>query len=273
MSGRTVLITGATGGIGRETARGLAQLGASVYLVGRDEVKTKQVASEIGAAGYYLADLSLLHEVQGLAAQVAAAHPRLDVLLNNAGAIFDPRQETAEGLEQTWALNHLAPFVLTRELLPTLQRTPGARVITVASMAHVPGRMHWNDPQLRHDYDPWRAYNQSKLANVLFTRELARREPWLRAGSLHPGVVGSSFNTNNNTPMSRGWRLLQPLMLTPQQGAQTPIWLASTPEDWSNGGYFSGRRETQPAPHAQDPAAARLLWDISQDMVEGILGQ
>lgn len=262
MDGRIVLVTGATNGIGLETARELVQRGARVTIVGRNPDRTAQVASAIGAADTVIADLSELSQVRRAAAEITARHGQLDVLVNNAGALFNARRETREGIEMTWALNHLSPFLLTQELLPLLRRGAAPRVVTVSSGAHAMGRIHFDDPEFRRGYRGWPAYAQSKLANILFTRELARREPWLQANTLHPGLVASGFGSHQGGTFSQVYRVVDRFSLTPVQGAQTTIHLAADPVAVS-GRYFVKSREVRPAPHALDDGAALRLWDIS----------
>lgn len=263
MTGAHVLVTGATGGIGLETARELVRRGAAVTVLGRDPAKAAQVAHEIGAAGTLIADLSERQQVRRVAAEFRDRVGRLDVLVNNAGAFFERREESREGTERTWALNHLAPFLLTRELLPLLRAAEAPRVVTVSSGAHAMGRLHFEDPEFRRGYSGWPAYAQSKLANILFTRELARREGWLQANSLHPGFVSTNFG-----PDSGVFGQFSRLGLTPEQGAQTSIHLAADPVLVS-GRYFAASRETLPAPHALDDGAALRLWQLSEEYVDG----
>ncbi|MEF2277545.1 SDR family oxidoreductase [Deinococcus sp. YIM 134068] len=270
MNGKTVLVTGATNGIGLVTARELARMGARVTIVGRNPEKTARVAAEIGAAGTLIADLSELAQVRRAAAEFRERQERLDVLVNNAGALYEKRQETREGHEMTWALNHLAPFLLTRELLPLLRRTPGARVVTVSSMAHMLARLRFDDPELRRGYGAWRAYNQSKLANVLFARELARREPGIQSNSLHPGRVRTGFGHNNSGGSKLFWRVFDLLALSPERGARTSIHLASDPGITVSGRYFANEREARPSQQALDDGAAERLWRLSEEAVGGL---
>lgn len=263
--GKTVLITGATNGIGRATAEALILQGAEVWLVGRHPEKTAEAQRQLGAAGHLLADLSLRGEADKMAREFAERVGKLDVLINNAGAIYSSRQESREGIELTWALNHLAYFIVTRELLPLL-RTSGGRIVNVSSAAHVGGKIRWHDPEFKTGYSAWAAYNQSKLANILFTRELAYRErgQGVSANALHPGMVASGFGRNNER-LGKVLKLIQPLSLTDEQGAQTSIYLASSPEvEGLSGLYFSNKRVTEPAAQALDDAAGRRLWALSE---------
>jgi retinol dehydrogenase-14 len=199
MDGRIVLITGATGGIGKATAVGLAALGAKVLITGRDRGRTDDTVREIQATGGevegFVADLSSQSEVRRLADEVLQRHPRIDVLINNVGGYWNTRHVTADGLEHTFALNHLAPFLLTQLLLENLEQ--GARVITVSSNAQAMGRIDFDDLQGERSYSGARAYNQSKLANVLFTYELARRTPSITANAVHPGLVSTGFGAGD----------------------------------------------------------------------------
>ena len=266
MQGKTVLVTGATGGIGKATAANLIRQGAEVWIVGRNPEKTAAVQQEIGAAGHLLADLSLRGEADRMAREFAGRVEKLDVLVNNAGAIYNQRQESREGIELTWALNHLAYFIVTRELLPLLRESRG-RVVSVSSAAHAFGKMRWNDPEFKTGYSAWASYGQSKLANILFTRELAYREraSGVTANALHPGVVASGFNQNNSGLVSRLSSLASPLSLTDEQGAQTSIYLASSPEvEGQSGLYFAKSRVTQPAAQALDDAAGKRLWALTE---------
>ena len=204
MVGITVLVTGATSGIGRATATGLAAIGADVAITGRDRERTQEAASAIEAAGgghvdVFVADLSSQAEVRRLATEVLERLPRIDVLINNVGGFWDTRRVTADGLEHTFALNHLAPFLLTSLLLERLRQGPAARVVTVASGAHATGRIDFADLHGEHGYSGSRAYSQSKLANILFTYELARRLRGsdVTANALHPGFVRTSFGAED----------------------------------------------------------------------------
>jgi retinol dehydrogenase 12 len=270
LAGQIMLVSGATGGIGRAAAARLAQRGAQVTIIGRDPERTARVAGEIGAAGFLVGDLSQLGEVRRVAAEFAAGHDRLDVLLNNAGAFYNKRQETAEGLEMTWALNHLNYFLLTQELLPLLRAAGQARIVSVSSAAHVGARMRWDDLEFRRGYSGWAAYGQSKLANILFTRELAHRlqGSGVTANALHPGMVATGFGHNNSPLLSRVFSIIRPLSKTDEQGALTSIYLAGSPEvQGVTGRYFSNERESQPTAQALDDAAALRLWQLSEEYV------
>lgn len=272
--GKVCLITGGTRGIGRETARALANMGATVVVSGRDQARTDQVVRSLvaetgnSAITGLVADMSSQAEVVRLATAFRGAHARLDILINNAGAIFDTRQISADGVEMTWALNHLAPFRLTHELRDLLIASAPARIVTVASGAHMMARMDFDDLQGTRGYSGWRAYSQSKLANILFTVELARQLQGtnVTANSLHPGFVASNFGmTGQRTPiMQIGWEVARLFARSPEAGAQTSIYLASSPEvEGVSGVYFADRRPAFTSGAARDLAAARRLWVVS----------
>jgi NAD(P)-dependent dehydrogenase (short-subunit alcohol dehydrogenase family) len=272
MTGRTVLVTGGTGGIGKATAAGLAALGARVAITGRDRRRAEQAAADIRAAGgpevdVFVADMSSQAEVRRLAFEVLDGLPRLDVLVNNVGGFWNTRHVTADGLERTFALNHLAPFLLTTLLLDRLKQNAPARVVTVSSRAQATGRIDFADLQGERAYSGQRAYNQSKLANVLFTYELARRldGSGVTANVLHPGVVRTAIGTEDPGTLQR---LLVPLARlftkSPEQGAATSIHLASAPElEQVSGQYFADSRPKRTSSRSYDDAVAARLWDVS----------
>jgi NAD(P)-dependent dehydrogenase (short-subunit alcohol dehydrogenase family) len=276
LQGRTVLVTGGTGGIGLATATGLAALGARVGIVGRVRARGTAAAESVcrtvpsAQVDVFEADLSGQGDVHRLAEEVRAAYPRLDVLVNNVGGSWAHRHVTADGLERTFALNHLAPFLLTHELWDLLVASAPARVVTVASQAHTFGRIDFDDLQGERSYKGQRAYNQSKLANVLFTYELARRleGTGVTATALHPGVVNSGFGREDSGPLMK---YLQPLgarlLKTPEQGAETPIYLASSPEvQGFTGAYFANRRLKRSSRASYDRDVARRLWEVSAEL-------
>jgi retinol dehydrogenase-14 len=276
MTGRTVLVTGATGGIGKATAVGLATLGAHVAITGRDAGRTDAAAREIRAAGgervdTFVADLSDQSQVRGLAAEILQRLPRIDVLVNNVGGFWNTRHVTADGLERTFALNHLAPFLLTNLLLDRLQQSAAARVVTVSSNAQGMGRIDFDDLQGQRSYSGARAYNQSKLANVLFTYELAKKlqGTFVTANALHPGVVRTSFGAEDPASVQRFLvPFVRPFMKSPTQGAATSIHLASAPDlQHVTGRYFADGKEKRSAEGSYDQAAAARLWQVSADLV------
>jgi retinol dehydrogenase-12 len=267
LDGRIALVTGATGGIGKETARALVAAGAEVIVVGRDRARLDALTAELGPRAIpELADLSAQGEVRALAERVRARTPRLDILVNNAGAIHETRSTSADGLELTFALNHMAYFLLTM-LLEEPLATARARVVNVASDAHRRGRIDFDDLQSERSYSGWGAYSASKLANILFSNELARR--WEQRGvtsnALHPGVIASGFALNNTGWFTTLWKLASPFMRTPEQGARTTLHVAMSPDVAGvTGRYFSSCRQVRPTRDALDEAAARRLWEASQ---------
>ena len=277
MSGRVVLITGGTSGIGRATAIGLASMGARVGITGRDRDRTDQAAATIAresgnpAVDVFVADLSSQAEVRRLAGEVISAYPRLDVLINNVGGYWDTRHVTVDGLEHTLALNHLASFLLTNLLLERLTQSAPARVVTVASGAHTMGRIDFDDLQGERSYSGSRAYNQSKLANVLFTYELARRleASSVTANALHPGVVRTSFGAADPGGVQKLLvPFMRPFMKSPAQGAATSIYLASAPDlDRVTGQYFAAGKPKRSSKASYDTAVAARLWQVSADLV------
>jgi retinol dehydrogenase-14 len=276
MAGKFVLVTGGTGGIGRATAIGLAALGARVGITGRDPARTEAAAASIRATpgsppvDGFAADLSVQAGVRHLAAQVLDTYPRLDVLVNNAGGFWAHRHVTADGLERTFALNHLAPFLLTSLLLDRLTASAPARIITVSSGAHARGRIDFDDLQGERDYSGQRAYSQSKLANVMFTYELARRlaGTGVTATVLHPGVVRTGFGAEDQAAyLAVMIRVARLFMKTPAQGAGTPIYLASSPQiEGITGRYFVNRKPKTSSKASYDTAAAARLWQVSTDL-------
>jgi NAD(P)-dependent dehydrogenase (short-subunit alcohol dehydrogenase family) len=266
-----VLLTGATRGIGRAAAIEFASEGVELALVGRDAERVAAVASEARAAGSgatvheYVADLMLMAEVRALAEEVRERHGQIDVLANNAGALFASRKVTSEGLEQTCALNHLAPFLLTNLLL---DRLAGGRVVTTASDAHKSGRLDLEDLQSENSYAAMRVYGTSKLCNILFTRELARRAPQLHANCFHPGVVRTGFGKNENGI----WRVLTtaagPFFRSPERGARSLIWLSLSKEAAPlTGEYVQDEKVLAPSAQAQDAVLAEGLWERSAELM------
>jgi retinol dehydrogenase 14 len=275
MVGRTVLVTGGTGGIGRATALGLAAMGAHVAITGRDGARTESAAREVRTAGSgqvdaFVADLSSQEEVRRLAADVLRRLSRVDVLVNNVGGYWNTRHLTADGLERTFAVNHLAPYLLTNLLLDRLTLNGPARIVTVASNAQAMGRIDFDDLQGERSYSGARAYNQSKLANVLFTYELARRLAGtsVTANALHPGVVSTAFGAEDPGRVQRLFvPFLRPFMKTPAQGATTSVHLASAADlEHVNGRYFAHGRQRRSSRRSYDEAAARRLWQVSADL-------
>jgi NAD(P)-dependent dehydrogenase (short-subunit alcohol dehydrogenase family) len=266
-----VLLTGATSGIGRAAAIELAKQGAEVALVGRDENRVEKVAEEASEAGedatvhQHVADLSSMSEVRKLAKEVSEAYEHIDVLANNAGAMFASRKETDDGFEQTLALNHLAPFLLTNLLREQLR---DGRVVTTASDAHKSGRLDLDDLQFEKSYSAMRVYGTSKLCNILFTRELAKRASELHANCFHPGTVRTGFGKNDGGI----WKVLTtvagPFMRSPERGAQSLVWLALSDDAESlDGEYMEDEKVAEPSAAAQDEDLARKLWERSAELV------
>jgi retinol dehydrogenase 14 len=277
MSGKTVLVTGGTGGIGKATVVGLARLGARVGITGRDKARAETAAADIRAASgnpavdAYAADLSAQAEVRRLAREVLDRYPRLDVLVNNVGGFWATRHVTADGLEHTFALNHLAPFLLTNLLLDRLKASAPARIVTVSSGAQSMGRIDFDDLQGERSYSGQRAYNQSKLANVMFTYELARRLDGIgvTATVLHPGVVRTAFGAEDPARWQQVFLpLVRPFLKTPDTGAATSIYLASAAEvDGVSGRYFANRKPKASSKASRDIATQARLWQVSAELV------
>jgi len=273
MSGEVCVVTGATSGIGQATAAALARRGAQVVLVGRDRGRAEAAAAELAAAGglaprLEIADLASMGQVRALANRLGALE-RIDVLVNNAGLMAGQRRVTADGYDEVFAVNHLAPFLLTNLLLGQLTAAGPARVITVTSDAHAAARLDLDDLQLEHGWEGWRAYASSKLANILFTRELARRLAGsaVTANCAHPGLVRTRFGREVRGPMRIGVTLARPFMLSPQRGARTIVYLATSPEvAGATGGYYVKSRPREPSPAARDDGAARELWQLSEEL-------
>jgi retinol dehydrogenase-12 len=266
-----VLLTGATRGIGRAAAIELARDGVEVAIVGRESERVEDVAREARATGggapvhEHVADLMVMADVRALAEEVRERYEHIDVLANNAGALFASRKVTAEGFEQTFALNHLAPFLLTNLLRDRLE---GGRVVTTASDAHKSGLLDLEDLQSERSYSAMRVYGTSKLCNILFTRELAKRAPELHANCFHPGVVRTGFGKNENGI----WKVLTtlggPFFRSPSRGARSLVWLATSPAAAAlTGEYVQDEKVLAPSAQAQDDTLAEGLWDRSAQLV------
>ena len=277
MQGRVCLITGGTSGIGKSAAQALARMGAGVVIVGRNPEKTRQVVEELRSAtgskvDSLIADLSSQQEVRRLASEFQGKYSQLHVLLNNAGATFRTRQLSVDGIEMTFALNHLAYFLLTNLLLDTLRASAPARIINVSSDAHSGGKIEFDNLQGERSYSSFGPYGNSKLANILFTKELARRleGTGVTSNALHPGLTSTGFGRNNPGFLMTIMRAVIPLIArSPEKGAQTSIYLASSPEVQSiTGEYFVNCRVAKTAPQAADMAVAKRLWDVSARMVK-----
>jgi len=273
MDGKVCVVTGATSGIGKAAATALARMGAQVVLVGRDRGRAEATAAQVGSVATQppvvdIADLGAMDQVRALAERLAALD-RIDVLINNAGLVLGERRGTPDGFEHVFAVNHLAPFLLTNLLLPKLTASAPARVITVTSDAHSAARLDLDDPNLEHGWDSWRSYANSKLANILFTRELARRlhGTGVTANCAHPGVVRTGFGRDARPLLRLGVTLARPFLLSPERGADTIVYLASSPGVADEtGGYYVRRQRREPSAAARDDAAARKLWQISEEL-------
>ena len=277
MVGKTVLVTGGTGGIGRATAQRLAAMGARIGITGRDVGRTQRAAAEIasesvsGPVDAFAADMSSQAEVRRLADEVLDTYPRLDVLVNNAGGFWSHRHVTADGFEHTFALNHLAPFLLTSLLLDRLIESAPARIVTVSSGAQSMGKIDFDDLMGERKYSGQSAYNQSKLANVMFTYELARRlaGTGVTATALHPGMTNTAFSAEDP---SRAFaplvKVMRPFMKKPDRGADTPVYLASAPEaEGLTGQYFANREPKKSNTASYDAAVTARLWRVSAVLV------
>ena len=279
MQNKIVMVTGATNGIGLEAAKALAGMGATIVGVGRNPQKCADAAAQITTATdnskveFLVADLSVQAQVRQLAVTFKQKYQRLDVLLNNAGGYFTKREVTADGIELTWALNHLNYFLLTDLLLDVLKASTPARIVNVSSAAHsmVKG-IHFEDVEYKQGFSGWPVYSQSKLANVMFTYELARRLQGTKvtANALHPGFVATGFGHNNSGGlMTFGLNMVQMLVATkPAQGAETSIYLASSPQvEGVTGKYFSSSKEAKSSAASHDVDAQKRLWALSEQMV------
>lgn len=282
MQGKTVVITGATSGIGQVAAEKLAAMGARMVLVARDKARGEAALSRLCLAGpgiehsIHYADLSRLSEMKRVAAEIAAAETRIDVLINNAGALFASRQVTEDGLELTFALNHMSYFVLTHGLRERLRASAPARVINTASDAHKGEKLDFRDLQSASNYRGLHVYGRSKLCNILYTSELARR--WAGSGvianSLHPGFVDTRFGDESGGLLSFGVRIAKTFAISPEKGAETIVYLASANDQQlagTNGLYFYKCRPATPTREARDEDAARRLWQESERFA-GIAG-
>jgi len=273
MQGKTVIITGATSGIGEVAAIRLAEQGARIVFTARDKARADDTMAALKKANpaadhaVHMADLSRLSEMKRVGAELAR-EPQIDVLINNAGALFNKRQETADGLEMTFALNHMAYFVITNLLMGQLK--PGARIVTVASNAHRGARLDFDDLQSRRGYTGFPVYSRSKLCNILFNRELARHlsGSGVTANALHPGFVATRFGNDSGGIVRTVLKIAKPIgAISPEEGAQTIIFLASAPQVAGlSGQYFYECKPATPTAEARNDEDAKRLWDISQQI-------
>jgi len=275
MSGKVCLVTGATSGIGRVTARELARMDATVVAVGRNRQKGEETVAEIKRRSandkveFLQADLSSQESIRDLARTFTDKYDQLQVLVSNAGGVFSKRETTVDGLEMTFALDHLAYFLLATLLLPVLERSAPARIINVSSGAQGTGKIDFDDLQGAKRYSGWRAYSQAKLANVLFTYELARRlqGTGVTANCLHPGFVATGFAQNNSGALQALIKAGQVFAISPEKGAETSVFLASSPlVEGVSGKYFANKKDKKSAKQSYDESAARRLWDVSAQL-------
>ena len=279
MKGKVVVITGATSGIGQVAAEKLAGSGARIVFVARDNVRAESTLARLRTQNdtdhrVHYADLSRLSEMKRVAEEIAASEPRIDVLINNAGAMFSRLQLTPDGLERTFALNHMSYFVVTRFLRERLMATPGARIVNTSSEAHRNARVDYNDLQMMKGFRMFRTYCRSKLYNILFTRELSRQlqGTGVTANALHPGFVATRFGDATSGAGGLVFRLLKRFAITPEDGARTIIFLASADEvRGTTGNYFYRCAPSTPTSHALDDEAARWLWSESERILAGLL--
>jgi NAD(P)-dependent dehydrogenase (short-subunit alcohol dehydrogenase family) len=273
MKGKTIVATGATSGIGEAAVLELAGLGARVVIVARDEARARATTRKLEAKApgtvhrLHLADLSSMAETRKVGAAISASEPRIDVLINNAGALFSERRVTPEGLELTFALNHMAYFVLTQALRDNLVASAPARIVSTSSTAHKGMSLDFDDLQSDNGYGGLKVYGRSKLANILFTRELARRLAGksVTANCFHPGVVATRFGESSAGFAGLVIPFLRPFFLSPEKGADTLVYLASSSAvEKTTGEYFVRRKITQPSLAARDGAAAKRLWEASE---------
>jgi NAD(P)-dependent dehydrogenase (short-subunit alcohol dehydrogenase family) len=274
MKDKVIVATGVTSGIGGSAVETLARKGARIVFIARDQARARTTLDRLRAAGpgqehrAHFADLSSIAETKKVAAEIAAAEPHIDVLINNAGALFSERRISVEGLEMTFALNHMSYFTLTKSLLETLKASSPARVVSTASRAHFRAKFDFDDLQSRKGaYSPMRVYGASKLENILFTRELARRleGTGVTANCFHPGVVSTGFGADAGGAFGLVLKLAKPFLLTPDKGADTLVWLATSPEvATTSGEYFALRKPANRTAEASDDALAAKLWAASE---------
>jgi len=274
MQGKTVLITGATSGIGKETARALVGMGARVVMINRNPEKAQGVADEIrgsstGEIELLRGDMSSFASIRDCATEALERYPKIDVFISNAGVFRARRHTTTDGLEETFAVNHLAPFLLTNLLLDRLKESAPSRIVIVASAAHFSAALDFDNLLLERRFGPWKAYSRSKLANVMFTYALARRleGTGVTANSLHPGFVATRLGQGNKIPIRPVYILLRPFTISPAKGAETSVYLASSQDvEGVSGRYFDAKKPTRSSRVSQDEEAQELLWKMSAEL-------
>jgi NAD(P)-dependent dehydrogenase (short-subunit alcohol dehydrogenase family) len=276
---KRIVMTGATNGIGLAAAHEFAKRGAGLAILARDETRGRAAAASIKAAAGGGAEVDILHvdlasqaSIRGVAGEILERYDQIDVLINNAGVVFAGRRLSPDGIELTWAVNHLAPFLLTSLLLDRIKACAPARIITTSSDANRGGAIPWDDFNAERSYGMrgFARYSATKLANILFTVELARRlsGTGVTANCFHPGTVATGFNRNNGPLMALAMTIMRPFSRSPEKGAETLIWLAEAPElTTETAGYYVDMRRVAPSPAAQDAEAARRLWEISEEQV------
>ncbi len=275
MHNKLVVITGANSGIGFETSKALARKGAYLVMVCRNEEKALKARQEIieatGNPGIevVLCDFAIQSDIHSAAKQITDSYDKIDVLINNHGFLASEKEETIDGLEMTFAVNHIGYFLFTNLLLEHIKAAESGRIINVSSDAHKAGTFDPENIQLKDGYSPWKAYGNSKLYNILFTKELADRLVGtnVTANCLHPGVVASNFAQSGGFFSKLFFTLGKPFLTSPEKGAETSIYLASSPEvETTNGAYFKNKKAATPSKTARDPEAAKILWDISEKL-------
>lgn len=274
MQGKVVVITGATSGIGQVAAEKLAAMGARIVMVARDQSRAGAAMAKLPGSTVHYADLSSLAEMKRVGAEIAAAEPHIDVLINNAGAMFSSRQLTVDGLERTFAINHMSYFVLTEALRPRLIESAPSRIVSTSSDAHRHMKLDFDDLQAAQSYSGFRTYGRSKLCNILFTRELARSlsGTGVTANCLHPGFVSTRFGDQSGGATSSFFKFAKMFAITPEKGADTIVYLASSDDVAGvTGKYFYKCRESNPTKEALDDEGARRLWQESENIASGAL--
>ncbi|MDP5171611.1 MAG: SDR family oxidoreductase [Bacteroidia bacterium] len=275
-----IVLTGATAGIGRATAKALAPTAGKLVLVARNEQKLKALIAELAREAdpnnldYVVADLSEAASIEQAVAEIRSRYDHIDLLVNNAGGFFSDRMETSAGYEYTFALDHLGYYHFTTRLLDLIEAAPKARIVSVSSAAHTMGKMNWDDLMLTKEYGGMKAYGQAKLANILFTKELAERlkDKNITVNCLHPGVVATNFMDNMPAWIKPLAGFAKIFMKSPDKGAETSVYLATSSEvEGITGEYFADKKVAKVSPAAKDRADAQKLWQISEELVEKAL--